>query len=128
MSSIVGGIVEGILGLANKYIPDPQERDKFTLELAQIQQQLSQNQTDTNKVEAANTNIFVSGWRPFVGWICGSALAYHFIVQPLLAFLFAVFDHPVMLPTFDMTDLNTILMGMLGLGGMRSLEKIKGVS
>lgn len=128
MASIIGGIVEGVLGIANKYIADPAERDKFATDMAQLQIQQEQTQTDTNKVEAASANLFVAGWRPFVGWTCGGALAYHFIIQPLLAFTFSALGHPIILPDFDMTDLNTILMGMLGLGSMRSLEKIKGVA
>ena len=65
------------------------------------------------------------GWRPFVGWTCGIALCYHFVLQPFLVFLLYSFGYQVDLPQFDMTTLTTILMGMLGLGGLRSYEKVK---
>jgi hypothetical protein len=79
---------------------------------------------EINKVEAANANLFVAGWRPFIGWTCGVALLYHFILQPFVAFVIANTGHTVVLPTFDIDSLYTILMGMLGLGAMRTAEKI----
>lgn len=117
------------LKVANKFITDPQEQAKLQIELEKIRSeretQLAVGQMEVNKVEAASEDRFTSRWRPFIGWTCGVALAYHFIAQPLLAFLFAASGHPITLPLFDMDTLNTILMGLLGLGGMRSLEKIK---
>lgn len=118
-------IVTKILDIGSKFIADPAERDKFALEMATLQAQSEQAQTEVNKAEATNEHIFISGWRPFIGWICGCAMAYHFILQPFIAFIFSVFNHPITLPSFDMNTLYTVLMGMLGLGGMRTLEKIK---
>lgn len=136
MASIIGGVITGVLGLANKYIADPAERDKFAVEMATLQQQTEQAQlqaetqvevaqAEVNKVEAEKEEIFISGWRPFIGWICGFAMAYHFILQPFITFIFACFNHSVSLPTFDMGTLNTVLMGMLGLGAMRTVEKLQ---
>ena len=90
---------------------------------ADTQVQLSQS--EINKTEAASASLFVAGWRPFIGWICGVAMAYHFILQPFIAFLFSVFGHPIHLPPFDMNTLYTVLMGMLGLGTLRTVEKLK---
>ena len=118
-------IVKSIIDVAARFIPDPAERQKFALEMAQLQTQADQAQNEVNKVEAANENIFISGWRPFIGWICGCAMAYHFILQPLIAFLFAICGKLITLPIFDMNTLYTVLMGMLGLGGMRTIEKLK---
>ncbi|MEQ1704938.1 MAG: 3TM-type holin [Rickettsiales bacterium] len=81
-----------------------------------------------NKEEATNQNIFVSGWRPFIGWVCGAAFAYHFVIQPILAFIIVNHGGKVELPAFDMQSLSTVLMGMLGLGGLRTLEKIKSMT
>ncbi len=78
---------------------------------------LAAQQTGINKVEAANSSIFVAGWRPFIGWICGSALAFQFILAPLAR-----------LPTLDVDQLVVVLLGMLGLGGLRTHEKVKGVA
>ena len=85
-------------------------------------------QLEVNKVEAAHKSMFVAGWRPFVGWVCASALAYHFILQPILVFAISVGGIEIVLPDFDMNSLLTILLGLLGLGGMRTLEKVRQVS
>lgn len=79
--------------------------------------QLAQQQTDVNKIEAASANLFVSGWRPFVGWVCGFGLAFQFIGASIFS-----------LPTADVSQLTVLLAGMLGLGTLRTAEKIKGVS
>lgn len=102
--------------------------DDFTLdkaEKAELIQEINKAQLEVNKVEAGHTSLFVAGWRPFVGWTCGIALCYHFVLQPFLVFLLYSFGYQVALPQFDMTTLTTILMGMLGLGGLRSYEKVK---
>ena len=102
--------------------------DRFTLakeEKAKLITEINKAQLEVNKVEAGHTSRFVSGWRPFTGWICATAMAYHFILQPLLTFVLYTFGNEIVLPTFDMTTLTTVLLGMLGLGGMRSFEKVK---
>ena len=96
-------------------------KDFISLLIAEI----NKAQMEVNKVEAGHTSMFVAGWRPFTGWICASALAYHYIIQPLLTFILYSFGNEVVLPTFDMGTLTTVLLGMLGLGGMRSFEKVK---
>lgn len=115
----------------DKIWPDPIERDKAKLELLRLQQSGELAgivaQMDVNKIEAANPNMFVSGWRPFVGWVCGMGLVYTFIGQPLLAWGSLYWTIPAP-PSLDMGDLLTILLGMLGLGGLRSYEKVKGVA
>lgn len=125
-------IVKGVLDIANKYIPDGNKKAEFEAEyraaLLAADTQLAVAQTEVNKVEAGSQSIFIAGWRPAAGWVCSIALGYHFILQPLLAFIFAAFNHPIDLPVFDMNSLYTILFGMLGLGGYRMAEKIKGVA
>lgn len=98
------------------------------LEVLHEESKLAQGQQDIDKVEAASTNTFVAGWRPFIGWVCGTAMAYKFIVQPLLVFLFVAFGHPIALPVLDWTEMSTVLMGMLGLGGLRTYEKVRGAA
>ena len=91
------------------------------LDWAQIQGQLA-----INLAEASHQSVFVSGWRPAIGWVCGASLGYNFVLQPLLAFLVGVYAKELPpLPTLDTATLMLIVTGMLGLGGMRSLEKIK---
>ena len=131
-------LVPAISQLLDRIIPDPDARAKAKLELikeenAQALEQMrlalqaDQSQTQIDEAEAQNPNLFVSGWRPFIGWVCGVAFAYHFILQPMLAFLIANAGGNVKLPVFDMQELTTVLMGMLGLGGLRTIEKIKNV-
>jgi hypothetical protein len=79
-------------------------------------------QLEVNKVEAGHKSLFVSGWRPFIGWVCGSAMAFNFIALPLLM------GAGVNVEPLDMANMMPVLMGMLGLGGMRSFEKAKGVA
>lgn len=83
-------------------------------------QRLIELQAEINKVEAQNRSMFVSGWRPFIGWICGFAFGFHYIVMPLLLAYTDI--KPV---EFDTNSLFTVLMGMLGLGGLRTYEKLK---
>ena len=72
--------------------------------------------------------MFVAGWRPFIGWTCGVALAYTYVMQPILVFILAQSGYLVQLPIMDLTVMMPVLLGMLGLGGLRSFEKFKGVS
>ena len=83
-------------------------------------QRLIELQAEINKVEAQNRSIFVSGWRPFIGWICGLAFGFHYIIMPLLLAYTDI--KPI---EFDTNSLFTVLMGMLGLGGLRTYEKLK---
>lgn len=125
--------------ILDKVFPDPAQRDAAKIQLLQMQQNgelaqltaetdLAKGQLAVDQIEASSGNLFVSGWRPFIGWICGCAFGYHFILQPLLAFGFAAAGHTVILPVFDMSNIFEILLGMLGLGGLRTFEKFKGVA
>jgi len=84
-------------------------------------QKLIELQSEINKVEAQHRNIFVSGWRPFIGWVCGVALAYNFVLRDLLIWFLGQDSVP---PALQMEHLMTVLIGMLGLGGMRTFEKL----
>lgn len=129
-------IIPALSTLLDKIIPDPAARERAKLELVRAERTqdleelkaalaADQSQMAVNQVEAASADRFIAGWRPFIGWVCGVAFAYHFVLQPLLAFALANSGHRVILPQFDMEALSTVLMGMLGLGGLRTLEKIK---
>jgi hypothetical protein len=116
--NVVAGIIDKVADKIDEFTLDKAEK-------AQLIQEINKAQIEVNKVEANSNSLFVAGWRPFVGWTCGVALCYHFVLQPFLAFLLYSFGHQIALPTFDMGTLTTILMGMLGLGGLRSYEKVK---
>lgn len=106
------------------------ELEEIKLQLAsklqdQIDAQL-QGQMDTNKQEASSQKIFIAGWRPFIGWICGTGLGIQFIVNPLFTWIAALAKHPTIFPSLDLGTLLTLLFGMLGLGAMRTYEKTNG--
>ena len=130
-------IAEG-LKIINKFIPDPQAQVQAQLEMLKIKQadsfkelevqlQEQQMQADINKVEAASDHIFVSGWRPFMGWICGLGFAMQVIFFPLAATVSVVIGHPIQMPEMPIEVLMTTLMGMLGLGYYRTREKMGGL-
>jgi hypothetical protein len=128
-------VISILLGLGSKLIenlfPDPAVAAQAKLNLLKLQQdgvlaQISA-QTDINKVEAANPNLFVSGWRPFIGWVCGFGLCMQFLISPLFTWVTALSGHSIVFPSLDMGTLLTLLGGMLGLGGLRTVEKIRRV-
>jgi hypothetical protein len=85
-------------------------------------------QLEVNRAEAGNRRLFVSGWRPFVGWTCGAALAYTYVVQPMIMFGLAQSGNLVQIPTLEIGELMPLLMGLLGLGGLRTYEKVRRVA
>ena len=121
--------ITGLSGLintaVNKIWPDKTEAEKQQLAAAVM---VVQGQMDINKVEAANPSVFVSGWRPFIGWVCGSACAWNWIGLPIAKLTAVVLGHSIDLSPADLTEMMPVLLGMLGLGGLRTLEKFKGVS
>jgi len=114
--------------MLDKFVVDKDLKVKLQHELETAIHSANLAQLEVNKAEAAHKSVFVSGWRPFVGWVCAVSLSYHFIIAPLLQFSFALAGIEQELPEFDFSQLSTILMGMLGLGGLRTFEKMKGVS
>jgi hypothetical protein len=116
----------------DRVFPDPAQAASAKLELMKLQQsgELAQiaGQMDINKVEAANPSVFVSGWRPGIGWVCGAGFAVQFVVGPLAEWGSALYGHPVKFPQMDTGTMMPLLLGMLGLGGMRTAEKIQGVA
>ena len=118
--------------LLDKVVPDAGERARLAHEIATLAEvhahDLAKGQIEVNAKEAQHRSVWVAGWRPAVGWTCAAALAWHFIGVPVAAFLAALAGHQIALPVFDMDALLTVLLGMLGLGGLRTVEKIKGVT
>ena len=129
----LSSLIEPVTGLLDKFVEDKDQKAKLAHEISTMAdrhaQQLALAQIEVNKAEAASGGVWKGGWRPFVGWVCGTAFAYHFVVQPLAIFGLAAYGIQVPpLPDFDMGQLMTVLMGMVGLGGLRSFEKTKGVA
>lgn len=112
--------------------PDPAQAAAAKLELLKLQQSgeiaAMAGQMDINKAEAGNASIFVAGWRPFIGWVCGAACAWNWIGLKVALFVAAYFAHPLNLAPADIGEMMPVLMGMLGIGGLRTIEKINGVA
>tara|TARA_R100000655_G_scaffold33988_2_gene66629 strand:- start:209 stop:610 length:402 start_codon:yes stop_codon:yes gene_type:complete len=131
--SLLNTLVGPVTGLLDKFIEDKDQKAALAHEIATMSQkhaqELSIAQIEVNKAEAASGSIFKGGWRPAVGWVCAIAFAYHFIIKDLIIFgcSFAGIDIPE-LPEFDMGTLLTVLGGMLGIGGLRTYEKQKGIT
>jgi hypothetical protein len=130
--------------LIDKFIPDPAQAEQAKLKLLEMQQNgdlaqlaaetdLAKLQIQTNVEEAKNANIFVSGWRPAVGWCCAAAFAYSYVLLPFAQFLVFTFGTTTMTeqlalaPKLELSEMMPVLLGMLGLGGLRTVEKVKNV-
>jgi hypothetical protein len=123
------GLIAALLPLINNIfalIPNPAERAARLQELMTALQNWDSQQADVNKVEAANQNLFVSGWRPMIGWICAGAVGYQYIAIPLLTWGFAAIH--MVVPPFPSLDNNMweLVFGMLGMSGLRTIEKMQG--
>lgn len=125
---MIDKVISAGLQVLNKFIPDPAERIKAEAELRTALYQWDQAQTEVNKAEASNASLFVSGWRPFIGWVCGSAMLYQYVVTPLVMWLAPAFGlYPPEPPKLD-DMLWELMFGMLGIAGLRTFEKMKGVA
>lgn len=123
------GVLAPILGnVLDKVLPDPQARAKAQAEIMAALMAADVSQVEVNKVEAAHRSIFVAGWRPFIGWVGGSALAYIYIVQPMVNWVLQLWYPGVVAPEIMTDNLFELVLAMLGLGGMRTFEKMRGVT
>ena len=136
MTPVIGGLITAALKIIDKVIPDPQAKAQAKLELLELEQQgefkrldadlqVMLAQASINEEEAKSPDFFRGGWRPAVGWVCVSGMAWTYLLAPLIGWLSAVKGWPVP-PAIDTFDLLIMLGGMLGFGGMRSFERIKG--
>jgi hypothetical protein len=116
------------LKVLDKFIPDSGEKAKAEGELRTALLQWDQGQMAVNAKEAENANLFVSGARPYIVWVCGAAFSWHFVLAPITNYFMVAFGHKAIEVPFDINSLMTVLLGLLGLGGLRTYEKIKGVS
>jgi hypothetical protein len=105
-----------------------EEKEKLKLQMKEIEAKLKEKQLDINKVEAGHRSIFVSGWRPFLGWVSGLSIGYVYLFQPILDMILQMFGVEVDWVVLDLGQLMPLILGMLGLGGLRSFEKAKGLT
>ncbi|MAK52195.1 3TM-type holin [Marinobacter sp.] len=131
--SLLTSLVGPATDLLDKFIEDKDQKAKLAHELATMAdkhaQEIALAQIAVNKEEASSGSFFKGGWRPFIGWVCGIAFFYHFICQPVIIFIVAIIGLQMpSLPEFEMGTLLTVLGGMLGIGGLRTYEKQKGLT
>ena len=126
-------LIGPIAGLLDKFVEDKDQKNALAHDIATLAakqaHEESMGQIDINKAEAGHRSIFVAGWRPFLGWGLSFAMIWHFVLLPMITFGFAYAGvASPELPVFDMESLMTVLLGMLGLGGLRTFEKAKGLT
>lgn len=128
-SSTAAAPIDAIGSVFDKLFTTDDERLAAEAVMTKLKMHPAELQVELNKVEAGHRSMFVAGWRPFIGWVCGVALLYNFIIRDILSWYLSQsgsnFAHP---PELAMEHLMTILLGMLGLGGLRTVEKLKGKS
>lgn len=127
-SKIIGGSIgemaNGVATAINQFVETPEEKKAAELLLMKVQQDPDRWQTEINKIEAKHRSLFVAGWRPAIGWICASALAWGWIIGPCIQFLYP--DRT--LPAIAMGEAISLVMAMLGMGALRTYEKRQGIS
>ena len=132
IAALLPSLLPVVGDVLDRFFPNKEERAKAEREIeAKLTAHLASidlAQLEVNKQEASHRSLLVAGWRPFVGWTCGLALFYTYLVQPMATFMLAQTGHLIQLPPVDLSAMMPVLLGMLGLGGLRSFEKYKGVS
>lgn len=126
-------LIGPVTGILDKFVEDKDAKNAMAHEIATMAEKAAHEaamaQVSVNAQEAKHRSVFVAGWRPFIGWTCGVALAYHFVLTPIIMFGVSIAGVEIpALPAFDMDSLMTVLLGMLGLGGLRTYEKTKGLT
>ena len=131
MTYLIDRLISPISNLLDKLIPDKDLKEQLAHDIATMAERHSHNiikeQIEVNKIEASNKSLFVSGWRPAVGWTCCLGLAGNFLVIPFSNFVMALAGSDIVIPLIDVSTMIPVLMGMLGLGTMRTIEKINNV-
>ena len=132
LAALLPALLPVIGDVLDRFFPNKEEKQRaqraIEARLADHLAKIDIAQIAVNKQEAAHRNIFVAGWRPFVGWSCGLALFYTYLAQPVLMFILVQRGQYVDLPPVDLGAMMSVLLGMLGLGGLRSWEKYKGIT
>jgi hypothetical protein len=132
LASLIPSLLPVVGDVLDRFFPNKEEKEKAAREIeAKLTDHLASidlAQLEVNKAEAQSGNIFIAGWRPFVGWTCGLSLFYTYLVQPMAVFVLGQTGNLVNLPTLDLSTMMPVLLGMLGLGGLRTFEKFKKVS
>ncbi len=129
--SILNSLIGPVTGLLDKFIEDKDKKNQIAYELSTMAekhaQEIAKGQIEVNKAEAAHKSLFVAGWRPAIGWVCVLGMAGNFITIPITNMILELMGSGVTVPLIPTAEMMPILMGMLGLGAMRTVEKTKNV-
>ena len=133
MIPLITTLLPSIMDVAGRFLPE--DKEKRAAAEREIEAKLTESLANIdlanlkiNEADAKSGNWFQSGWRPFIGWSCGFALAYTYVMQPILTFGLAQAGYLIDLPAVNLGEMMPVLMGLLGLGGLRTFEKVKGIS
>lgn len=129
---MIDKLIGPISTLLDKIIPDADERSRLAHEIATLAErqahEIAKAQIAVNQKEATSHSIFVAGWRPMVGWVCCAGLATNYLLVPVCNFILTITESPITVPPLDLSEMMPVLLGMLGLGGLRTYEKTKDVA
>ena len=123
-----GGLVDSVGKIVDELHTSDEEKAQAKIKLKELENELQTKQMDINKVEAGHKSIFVAGWRPALGWIIVIILGYSYLFQPFIAMTLKIIGKDVELPNLNLDQIFPLILGMLGLGGLRSFEKSKGIA
>jgi hypothetical protein len=130
--ALIPSLLPALNTLVDRLIPDKaaaqRAKDDMEAALVKASNEAALAQVEVNKIEAAHNSVFVAGWRPAIGWVCAAALAWAFIVAPVATWGMAVFGVRETLPSIGTDNLFELVLAMLGLGGLRTFEKMRGVA
>ena len=128
-------LIREIGSAVRQVLPNPQAQAEFDMKMLELAAQAEARENDlmlaqveVNKTEATHANLFVAGWRPFIGWVCGAACAWNWIGISVVRTALTIYGNPLELKAADVAEMMPVLLGLLGLGAMRMNEKIKGVA
>lgn len=124
----IGSAVTGVANVVDKFMETPDEKRAAELVMRKLQLEPDKFQTEINKIEAGHKSLFVAGWRPGIGWICVIGLGCHFVFFPVGEWIAALAGNPIIMPQINAGELMTLVLSLLGLGGLRSYEKTRGLT
>lgn len=125
---IITALIPVIADLAKRLFPnDPAKQQELQSEMIKQIAEINIAQAEINKEEAKHQSRFVAGWRPFIGWICGLALSMNWLIFPLVENISFYFNAPIVVSYLNTEEIMGLVFGMLGMGGLRTYEKIRGV-
>ena len=125
-------LIGPISNIIDKFVSDADERNRLAHEIATLAErqahEIAKAQIEVNKAESKSGSVFIGGWRPATGWVCVLGFGINFLIIPLTNLYLSVTANPLLVPTLDVSEMMPVLLGMLGLGGMRTVEKTKSVA